>query len=334
MSLGFSPDRPIESAAQDLLARSSFASLLAQKISEWRGRESLVIALYGPWGSGKSSVKNLILEKLAEEKYKPLDPIEFNPWLASGVEKITENFFFEIGVKLSRERNEASQQRAAKWKRYAGYLESGSNIFGAVDFLPVAGSIAKMLEKGKNLVQAREESYENQEKSLEQMRRELREEFKNLSAPIVVVVDDIDRLTEDEINLVFRLVKANADFPNLIFLLLFDRGTVTSALDKISGGKGAVFLEKIVQVGIDLPPLSSSALTELLFRRINEALEHCVPENEFDNERFTEIWIPGLSLYFRNLRDVNRFLSGFSFAVSAFSKNSTLEVMNEVEQLT
>jgi predicted KAP-like P-loop ATPase len=83
-----------------------------------------------------------------------------------------------------------------------------------VDFLPVAGSIAKMLEKGKNLVQARKESYENQEKSLEQMRRELREEFKNLSAPIVVVVDDIDRLTEDEINLVFRLVKANADFPN------------------------------------------------------------------------------------------------------------------------
>jgi predicted KAP-like P-loop ATPase len=79
MSLGFSPDRPIESAAQDLLARSSFASLLAQKISEWRGRERLVIALYGPWGSGKSSVKNLILEKLAEEKYKPLDPIEFNP---------------------------------------------------------------------------------------------------------------------------------------------------------------------------------------------------------------------------------------------------------------
>jgi predicted KAP-like P-loop ATPase len=217
MSLGFSPDRPIESAAQDLLARSSFASLLAQKISAWRGRESLVIALYGPWGSGKSSVKNLILEKLAEEKYKPLDPIEFNPWLASGVEKITENFFFEIGVKLSRDRNEASQQRAAKWKRYAGYLESGSNIFGAVDFLPVASSIAKMLEKGKNLVQAREESYENQEKSLEQMRRELREEFKNLSAPIVVVVDDIDRLTEDEINLVFRLVKQTPISPILFF---------------------------------------------------------------------------------------------------------------------
>jgi predicted KAP-like P-loop ATPase len=101
MNVGFSPDRPIETASQDSLGRSSLAFLLAQKISEWRGRESLVIALYGPWGSGKSSVKNLILEKLREEKYKPFDPIEFNPWLPSGVEKITESFFYEIGVKLS-----------------------------------------------------------------------------------------------------------------------------------------------------------------------------------------------------------------------------------------
>jgi predicted KAP-like P-loop ATPase len=93
MNIGFSPDRPIEFAAHDLIGRSSFASLLAQKISQCREKESLVIALYGPWGSGKSSIKNLILEKLAEEKYKPLTPVEFNPWLVSGAEKITEHFF-------------------------------------------------------------------------------------------------------------------------------------------------------------------------------------------------------------------------------------------------
>jgi predicted KAP-like P-loop ATPase len=323
----FSPDRPIQSAADDLLGRSSFASLLAEKISQWRGRESLVIALYGEWGSGKSSVKNLILEKLAEEKYKPLEPIHFNPWVASGVEKITQNFLYEIGVKLSRENTEDATQRAAKWKRYAGYLEFGSNISNALEsVLPGAGFLHKALDSLNNAAKKRAESYGPNDKTLEQMRSELRKEFKSLNAPIVVVIDDIDRLTEDEITLVFRLVKANADFPNLIFLLLFQRETAEAALNKVSGNQGRLFLEKIVQVGIDLPPPSRDALSNLLFRGINETLEPLVNEDQWDRERFTEIWFPGLSHYFGNLREVYRFLSSLSFAVSAFSQGGVLEV--------
>jgi hypothetical protein len=134
------------------------------------------------------------------------------------------------------------------------------------------------------------------------MRKDLREAFRSLNTPIVIVIDDIDRLTEEEINLIFRLVKANADFPNLIFLLLFDRKTVETALDKISGEQGAAFLEKIVQVGIDLPPLSSDALSNVLFRGISEALEPLISENDFDRGRFSNLWIPGLSLYFQNLQ--------------------------------
>jgi len=40
-------DRPIESATQDLLDRTTFAHRLADTISSWRGRESLVIGIYG-----------------------------------------------------------------------------------------------------------------------------------------------------------------------------------------------------------------------------------------------------------------------------------------------
>jgi hypothetical protein len=66
-----------------------------------------------------------------------------------------------------------------------------------------------------------------------------------IRSPILVVIDDIDRLTKDEIRLVFRLVKANGDFPNLIFLLLFQRETAELALNDISGDNGRLFLEKI-----------------------------------------------------------------------------------------
>ena len=62
----FNPDRPIESAAEDRLERAGFAQQLANRIAAWQGHESLVIGLYGDWGTGKSSVKNLVIEHLAK----------------------------------------------------------------------------------------------------------------------------------------------------------------------------------------------------------------------------------------------------------------------------
>src|SRR3989442_13176396 len=64
--LTFSPDLPIASASEDRLNRSSFASALATAIRNWNQGSSLVVALYGDWGSGKSSVKNMVLESLTE----------------------------------------------------------------------------------------------------------------------------------------------------------------------------------------------------------------------------------------------------------------------------
>ena len=82
-----------------------------------------------------------------------------------------------------------------------------------------------------------------------------------LPAPLLVVVDDIDRLTPQEQQVVFQLVKANADFPNLVYLLSFDR--VAGALSGL-GLEGDVYLGKIVQVGFNLPLARSSDVHSVL----------------------------------------------------------------------
>lgn len=56
----FSADRPIRSRDEDQLYRRTFAEELARAVCGWRDNDSLVIALYGPWGSGKSSIKNMV----------------------------------------------------------------------------------------------------------------------------------------------------------------------------------------------------------------------------------------------------------------------------------
>src|SRR6266576_1149201 len=60
----YSSDTPIQSPREDLLNRNNFAKQIARDIHAWKGRESLVIALYGGWGSGKTSLKNLIVSNL------------------------------------------------------------------------------------------------------------------------------------------------------------------------------------------------------------------------------------------------------------------------------
>ena len=75
----FSADRPIGCIEEDLLGRAPFAESLAAAIKGWRGNESLVVALYGAWGSGKSLVKNMVLETLRSAEVNCPLIIEFNP---------------------------------------------------------------------------------------------------------------------------------------------------------------------------------------------------------------------------------------------------------------
>ena len=64
------------------------------------------------------------------------------------------------------------------------------------------------------------------------------------SNKILVVVDDIDRLSGSEVREVFRLIKSVGDFPNVTYLLAFDREAVCRMLEPVQGGTGEEYLGK------------------------------------------------------------------------------------------
>ena len=45
----FSLERPIRTLAEDELGRKGFATAVSKVIAQWKGRDSLVLAIYGPW---------------------------------------------------------------------------------------------------------------------------------------------------------------------------------------------------------------------------------------------------------------------------------------------
>lgn len=308
----FSADRPIASKGEDLLGRTSFAQSLARAIEGWQGRDSLVIGLYGPWGSGKTSLKNLVVEELDGR----ISIIEFDPWQWSAQGEIGEAFFEQLAWGIAHRPGVSWWgRRKAGWlafriRRYSRLLNVAASGFG------LAGRVGAFLaalfvpDPRRRAMTAK---------------RKLGEVLRSLDRPILLVVDDVDRLTQTEIRLVFQLVKSNADFPNLVYLLLFDRGVVEAALNE-EGVRGRDHLEKVVQVGLDIPHVERSRLDRALLGVLDEVLLLPEAPNRLDMQHWARLFFDGIQPLVQTLRDVRRFAGTLSFHVSLLRHEATLEV--------
>ena len=334
----FSADRPIGSVRQDVLNRSSFAAKLAASIRAWGGKDSLVIALEGGWGTGKTSVKNMVLEQLRATRSKCPQIVEFSPWQVSGTGSLVETFFHELAIALGLGSKRASKP-AKKLVAYAKRLTFWGTVVKPVgallsQFKPELGAAMMAggagLEKSGHVAQAGADALLADEqaakKPLVDLKRDVGTSVASLTRPVLVVIDDIDRLTTDEILQVFQLVKVNADFSNLVYLLLFERRIVEKALDRISGDRGHEFLQKIVQVEFHVPYAHRKSIENALFSGLNRLLEDETTKKLIDQSRWRDLYADGVANYFQNLRHVYRFLSSFAFHVAQFKTGKSFEV--------
>jgi predicted KAP-like P-loop ATPase len=357
--LSFEADAPIKECIEDLLNRSSFASSLAEAINGWHASESLVIGLSGAWGSGKTSIKNLVLEAFEKTKKKP-HILQFNPWQWAGQELLSKAFLSEIAIAIGRaDKSKSGRKLASHMKLYgemlftAAHASSGigkvlpmlltaASFLGVMAFLPLLGTASKIviviawlliissaLEWGGALFQKLASVFAAQadctDVTLEDQKTALRLSLAKQDRPLLVIVDDIDRLTAPEVRLLLQLVKANLDFPNLVFLLLYDRSVVEKFLDA-EGFPGFEYLRKIVQVPFDVPNANKHRIDSVLFSRLDIILETINSRVRFDATRWGNLFYGPLSPYFDSLRSIYRFLATLQFHVGLFRGASAFEV--------
>ncbi|MEQ9725745.1 P-loop NTPase fold protein [Pseudomonas sp. WHRI 8822A] len=347
--LGFADDRPIEAHDQDLLGRSTFARNLAAAIAGWKNKESLVIALTGAWGSGKSSIKNLAIQEFATNPSHEV--IEYNPWEWTGQEKLSSSFFNEVSLAIKRkDKSEDGKQLAKVLRQYGRKLNAGAVLMeGFAKYLPlflgsalvtsylsvwaenpVAQTVMAVLSGGSALAagaaalkrlarflsdraEGLDQSAKENELTLIEIRGEIRTLLAKREHPLLIVMDDIDRLSPDQMKALFQLVKGNMDFPNVVFLLLFQRDIVEQGLE-LAGFKGAEYLEKIIQAPFSVPALSTERLETVLFERLDAILAN-EPQlaGKFDTDYWIGVYRKGLSQFFHNLRDIYRYTSTLAF---------------------
>src|SRR6185437_14607752 len=151
------------------------------------------------------------------------------------------------------------------------------------------------------------------EKDVNSAFEKISSEAAKLKHRTVVIIDDIDRLTAVETQQIFQLVKLTARFPYVVYVLAFDRTAVAKSLQDFGVDSGNEYLEKIVQVSFDLPPITETTLTQLITQGIDEVLKKFEPAH-FDQNRFGNLFYGGFRQSFTSLRHVRKFINGLEFA--------------------
>lgn len=319
--MNYSTDRPIETGEQDLLGRSSFSNQLGKAIYEYNGKDGLVIGLFGKWGTGKTSVINMAINeinKLAEnDENKPMI-MKFAPWNYSNKDNLISLFFQSLKNKIDLQDNEELKKKVGK------ALNDYSGAFDALSLVPVVGSgVAAILKtlaqaQGANLMQCAD---------LDKTREILENALINANKKIIIVIDDIDRLTNSQIRDVFQLVKQVADFPNVIYVLAMDREVVRNALTEVHNIDGNEYLEKIIQVPFELPELRKSKLHNIFFTKLNQIINDIPDEVVWDNNYWSNVFRNCIEPYINTLRDVNRLINIFQFRYGVLYQETSFEDM-------
>ena len=293
-------DQPIKSNADDKLNRASFAKNVAEAVVHYSSESSFCIGLYGEWGSGKTSLMNMIVEHIEAMDDEAI-VVRFNPWLCSDYRQLFTQFFKQLATAMKLKTN--SRQKLCR------ALDRYGEWFGVASLIPFVGNaVAAAGKAAQNQAAQLVEEYDN---NLQAQKDDITKLLIESKMKIIVSIDDIDRLSEKEIISVFQLVKSLADFPDTVYLLAFDYDVVIKALSKVQNGDGRDYLEKIVQVPFEIPAPNIESIQNTLFYSLNQIIGN-VQEGKFDKAFWGELFYYGISKYIASIRDVNRYVNVFS----------------------
>ena len=321
--LPYSDDSPQENPWEDdRLGYRPFAERITGMVLSLDVPNGYVIGLHGPWGSGKSTALNFVqafINKHNEEitgQAKRLDVIDFRPWMVSGHQDLVAAFFKVLSEALHENKGKLLKQgkRALRAIR-AGtdpVLDAAAKIALAVHPFSAgaAAALAGASVLGKKSLTSSVDRW-LEEPSLQAAYNTLREKLKERGGRYLIIIDDIDRLEDDDIRSIMQMVKTVGKLPNVTYLLAYDRRIVWAALDK--GRPRAPdqpsFAEKIIQQEFELPRSSRRALLRMLDVEIAFLLQGI--EGDM---RWHDIVASGLHRWIQLPRDVTRLANAVRFS--------------------
>ncbi|WP_417624324.1 P-loop NTPase fold protein [Paremcibacter congregatus] len=204
-------DEPIETSDQDLLGLSDQATKFADKIYNNGSSQSIVYGLDAPWGLGKTSFISLInsswKSKTNEGTFTTKSMIfKFEPLNFSQVENLSDRFIEEVSSAITKVFTVPEMSLIlGSYSRYLKGLSSIS-IFGfGIGF--------------------------NGHKFGPPLKDRLSELLKSQKIKLIVVLDDLDRVSIQEAKQILYSMRSAFDLPNISFIVCYDSQNLYNSLD-------------------------------------------------------------------------------------------------------
>lgn len=266
-------DAPIQSEQEDLLNGMVVARAIHRVLATTPRAWSTRIGLFGPWGSGKTSVLNLL--RGLEEADDAL-VVSFSAWSAEGDGGVISQFYAALATKLrtTNLRLPATQRTKSLLAKAQGLRFIGPMVRNGVEQLaPVPPAVTKAIAEGLSKLASSASAWARiAPKDLKALADALGERR------VVVFIDDLDRADPKVVPKTLLALRELLDWPGFAFILAFDKRAVASALSDYSSAFGEDaqgFLEKVIDVPFEVPDPSAEQrrrFAEMAFRACCEVM--------------------------------------------------------------
>lgn len=332
---------PIQNETEDKLNRNNFVNYVVNIIdSAPVENNSFILSINGKWGEGKTSVKNLIMEKLRNPKYSQDILMEYSSLEFQNQKDLQKDFVGRILGIINKDKN----KNKTVWNTIYFHfnkiilavivililtfiIKNPKNFFNfsyiftsislflfyIVRFLKsffFKASLEKSLEIFQKILLKIEVFFKiidfneikDSNTSSEKLKEYLEVNPNIKNNKIIIFLDVFDSLELSQINLLIKLININLILPKCVFVLFYDKNIVSKALttDAYSGSE---FLEKFVNVQLDLPLITE----QTLFAFLQNELEEKYHINIEFSDRFKYV-----KNYFSSLNKIYSFLDTFN----------------------
>lgn len=283
----------------DIFGYNALSRELTDFIHNTDSEHSFAIGVLGSWGDGKTFITNQIINNFKSYKDDYI-VIEFNPWLYDK-NLLIENFFREFLNSTSK----IHKSLPSDFISYMSKITGESNN----DKISIANFFIKLI---------------HDDRSADDLKKSINKTILLSRKKVIVVIDDTDRLDQDEISQVLKIIRNSADFSNTFFIAGMDYEYICNKIGETK------YLEKIFNVLTPLPKVSTTVFKQEVLTRFIENF-HGDPNLEASlNELLSHNWF---TYFLTNIRQLNRLINSFKIAYNKLKDHADLKDLLILETL-
>lgn len=290
-------DEEIDREENDLIGFNNFITSISLYLERNAPKQKFTIGLIGKWGTGKSSIINLLQKKL--EKNTNVKLIKFEPWLYENEKELFKGLYQKILKEV---------QDINKIEIHESFLKIERIIFGVINNKIGFNFFDTQLNK--------EDITENKEK--------INKELKIIDKKIVIVIDNLDRLEKQDILFIFKIIHQVFDFKNIIYVLCYDEERLFKMFEEeLRIDKN--YLEKIIQTKAYIPIISPEKISNILYNSIHNLMN--INNIKIYNLSLLKKATKIMAMELNNIREIIIFINSISQEIE-FLKEYNLDAID------